>query len=171
MPDSAGTEIIAVRSLTVSDLGIFSAQRSGLRSKQRAINVNARVARAMLSDRLWQSGGSDFRCVCVFDDQRLDGVRPLRLIGKNWRLGGPKIAGAAFGALDSKDFVLLRTREGNDGEYPISIIFFSRNSDRVRQIGIAGVVERSLGQSMALFREGEETFSFLAQHCPALPAD
>jgi len=170
MPNPPPREVIAVRSLTVSDLGLFVAQRQGLPSRQRAINVNARIARVLLSRRLFEAGGGDFRCVSRFGEAVLDEIRPLRISGKNWRLSGARITDPAFALLDSKDFVLIRTVEENDGGHPLDVTFFSRSNDLVMQAGLASVVERSLGQSMALFREKDGLFPFLAQHCPATAA-
>ena len=45
-------EVIVVRSLTDSDLGLFAAHRPTTASKQRAININATIAQQLLASEL-----------------------------------------------------------------------------------------------------------------------
>ena len=59
-------EVVVVRSLTDSDLGLFAAHRVSAKSNQRAININADVARIMLSSSVFDAGGADFRCICLY---------------------------------------------------------------------------------------------------------
>lgn len=163
-------EIIVVRSLAESDLGLILALRTREVGRQRAININSKVCASILSPDLYESGGADFHCAIRFGDVALDEVRPLRRTGKNWRLGGPAITAPGFERLDSKDFMLLRTVEGNDGGHPLSLVFVSRNEDRVLQCGVSALIGDRLGQSMAAFREEHELFPALALHCPPAPA-
>ncbi|MBM9402009.1 DNA double-strand break repair nuclease NurA [Gluconacetobacter azotocaptans] len=165
------TEIIVVRSLAGSDLGLFAAHRGDARSKQRAININAPVAQALLDDAGFKAGGATLQCTCLFGDIRVEGPRLLSKVHKNWRLGGSKIEGAEFGELDARDFALIRSPRHNDGSKPVTIAFYSRNSDRVVHAGIAAIVERHLNRSTALFDEGSDAFAGLSRYCPpaALP--
>lgn len=163
---AGGKEIIVVRSLTDSDFGLFAAHRGGMVSKQRAIAIVAAVARRMLSPALYDSGGAMFECLVTFGRESIRSQRTLSKTGKNWRLGGKKIEGAAFASLDSKDFALIRTVAGNDGTTPLSIAFISRNTDRVAHAGIAAIVERQLESSMAVFEEGSDGFNALNPYCP-----
>tara|TARA_B100000378_G_scaffold245608_1_gene216555 strand:- start:10119 stop:12089 length:1971 start_codon:yes stop_codon:yes gene_type:complete len=165
------TEIIVVRSLAGSDLGLFAAHRGDARSKQRAININAPVAQALLDDAGFQAGGATLQCTCLFGDIRVEGPRLLSKVHKNWRLGGSKIEGAEFGQLDARDFALIRSPRHNDGSKPVTIAFYSRNSDRVVHAGIAAIVERHLNRSTAMFDEGSDAFAGLSRYCPpaALP--
>lgn len=165
------TEIIVVRSLAGSDLGLFAAHRSNARSKQRAININAPVAQALLDDAGFQAGGATLQCTCLFGDICVKGPRLLSKVHKNWRLGGSKIEGAEFGQLDARDFALIRSPRHNDGSKPVTIAFYSRNSDRVVHAGIAAIVERHLNRSTAMFDEGSDAFVGLSRYCPpaALP--
>ncbi len=163
-------DVILVRSLTDSDLGLFAAHREAARSKQRAININAVLAHQLLSKSSFESGGGEFDCVCRFGDLVSREKRFFGKVGKNWRLGGSKIQGDVFAQLDSKDFVLIRSVAENDGTHPLTITFIAKNNDRVLHAGIAAIVERSLDQSMALYAEGEPGFADVAKYCLPEPA-
>lgn len=158
-------EIVAVRSLTESDLGLFAAHRASAKSNQRAININADVARIMLSSSIFDAGGADFRCICLFEGVTQEETRRFRKVHKNWRLGGSKIEGKKFAHLDSKDFVLIRSICNNDGRSPIILSFISRNIDRVVHAGVAAIVDGSLQKSMAIFRDGTPAYGALIPHC------
>ena len=161
------SEIIIVRSLTESDLGLFAVHRRAGRSKQRAININSAIARRLLSPALYECGKVKLNCICVFEGTDVREARQLGKTHKNWRLGGRKIKGEIFAKLDSKDFVLIRSVAGNDGSYPVTITFISRHTDRLLHAGLAAVVERKLTDSMAVYEEGVDGFSSIADHCPA----
>jgi hypothetical protein len=164
-----GKEIIVIRSLTDSDLGLFGAHRGETASKQRAININAGVARQLLSKDVFEAGGAIFECVVTFGDLTIRQPRTFGKSGKNWRLGGKKIEGDSFAALDSKDFVLIRSLAANDGSHPLSITFIARKTNRIAHAGLAAVIERQLDQSMVIFDEGTEGFEALKSWCqPAL---
>jgi hypothetical protein len=158
-------EIILVRSLTDSDLGIFAAHRDAARSKQRAININASFASQLVAAPIFDQGGAEFDCICRFGDTTVRSRRHLGKVGKNWRLGGAKLEGAVFAELDSKDFVLIRSVAGNDGSEPVTVTFVSKIRDRVIHAGIAAIVERNLDQSMALVVEGDDAFDAVARYC------
>lgn len=164
------TEIIVVRSLAGSDLGLFAAHRGEARSKQRAININVPVAQAMLDEAGFKAGGATLQCSCLFGDIRVEGPRLLSKVHKNWRLGGSKIEGVEFGQLDARDFALIRSPRHNDGSKPVTIAFYSRNSDRVIHAGIAAIVERHLNRSTAMFDEGSDAFAGLSRYCPSAAA-
>ncbi len=167
MMNGDGTEeLIVVRSLTESDLGLFAAHRASARSKQRAININAGVARRILSPDLFDKGGGHLDCTCVFGENLIRSPRHFGKIHKNWRLGGTKIEGEAFALLDCKDFVLIRTVAGNDGSSPVTITFISRATDRVIHAGLVAIVETSLNQSMAVYSSASSGFNDLARYCP-----
>lgn len=162
----AAQQLIIVRSLAESDLGLFSAHRAAARSKQRAININVPVARQLLSEEFFTNGGGQIDSLCVFGDVRIRAPRYFGKIHKNWRLGGNKIDGEGFAKLDCKDFMLIRSVAGNDGTHPIIITFVCRQTDRVVHAGIAAIVERSLDHSMAVYAEGDSGFVALDQYCP-----
>ncbi|MEC4775139.1 DNA double-strand break repair nuclease NurA [Burkholderia cenocepacia] len=164
-----GSEIIIVRSLTESDLGLFAAHRSSANSKQRAININSDKARRLLSPEAFANGGSDLNCICVYGDKVIREPRRLGKTGKNWRLGGKKIEGDAFAELDSKDLVLIRSSAPNNGTQPVTVLFVSKTRNRVVHAGLVAIVERQLDGSMAVFEEGGDGFNALAEHCPAMP--
>ena len=150
-----------------SDLGLFAEQRSAIRAKQRAININTDAARLLLAPQLFQQGEALLNCTCVFGEIIQTQERLLRKTHKNWRLGGPKIEGSAFSELDSKDFMLLRSISGNDGTYPVVMTLICRKTDRVVHAGLAAIVERHLKRSMAVFEKNDESFEALAVHCPS----
>src|SRR6185437_2698410 len=164
-------EIIIVRSLAESDLGLFAAHREAARSKQRALNINSEMARLLLARQAYDAGGTDLKCVCKYGSNETRGVRRLGKSGKNWRLGGKKIEGQAFAELDCKDFVLIRTKSENDGTDPVTMIFISKKRDRVVHAGLAIIIERHLDRSMAAFKEGEPQFADVVEHCARLPWD
>jgi len=166
MRSNDAPELIVVRSLTESDLGLFAAHRASARSKQRAININSVVAKQMLSANLFEAGGGHLDCTCVFNGTRMRETRHFGKVNKNWRLGGTKIPGREFANLDSKDFVLIRTVAGNDGNSPVTLTFVSRNTERVVHAGLAALVEKALDRSMAVFHEGTEGFNALSPYCP-----
>ena len=160
-------EVIVVRSLTDSDFGLVASQRASMSSKQRAIAITVPVARQLLSPGVFDAGGAIFECCVRFGAQTVHQPRTLSKTGKNWRLGGSKIEGDAFAVLDSKDFVLIRSRAFNDGSAPLAITFVSRNTDRVTHAGLAAIVERDLRDSMAAYAEGSDGFTALAPYCGA----
>jgi len=161
-------ELIVVRSLTESDLGLFAAHRASARSKQRAININAPVARELLSSEMFETGGGPIDCTCVFGNVRIREARHFGKVHKNWRLGGAKIEGEIFASLDCKDFMLIRSVAHNDGGHPITITFICRKNEPILHAGIAAIVEKLLDQSMAMYTEGAPWFSELARYCPAV---
>ena len=162
-------EIIVVRSLTESDLGLFAAHRAAAKSKQRALNINSDMARLMLSTRAFESGGADLKCICKYGDHEVREVRRFGKPGKNWRLGGKKLEGSLFADLDSKDISLIRTAANNDGEDPVTIIFVSKKQDRVLHAGLVAIVERHLDRSMAAFTNSDTQFPDLAKYCESSP--
>ncbi len=164
-------EVIIVRSLAESDLGLFAAHRKAARSKQRAININSSIARKFLSPAVYKLGKTKLNCICVFGDTVVREARRFGKTHKNWRLGGKKIEGEIFATLDSKDFALIRSVAGNDGSYPVTITFVSRHTNRVVHAGLAAVVERKLTDSMTIFEEGVDGFGSIAEHCPCLSWD
>lgn len=162
-------EIIVVRSLAESDLGLFAAHRASAKSKQRALNINSDMARMILAPGIFDAGGTDLKCVCKFAGQEIRELRRLGKSGKNWRLGGRKLEGQSFAQLDCKDFVLIRTTLENDGTDPVTIIFISKQTNRVVHAGIAAIVEKRLDRSMVTLKEDEPGFVDVAEHCPPLP--
>lgn len=158
-------ELLIVRSLTSSDLGLFAAHRAAASSKQRAININAPIARQLLSRRLFDSGGGLIDCTCVFGDTRITDKRCFSKVHKNWRLGGRKIEGKSFAKLDCRDFLLIRSVAGNDGAHPITMTFICRAADRILHAGLVAIVGNVLDRSMAVYREGTAGFQDLAPYC------
>ncbi|AXV16592.1 hypothetical protein CYG48_13380 [Neorhizobium sp. SOG26] len=159
------SEIIIVRSLTESDLGLFAAHRAAATSKQRAIQMNVPVVRRLLSDEAFARGAVELSSTCTFGDTVNHEDRWLGKTGKNWRLGGNQIKGEVFAQLDCKDFLLLRSKVGNNGDTPITITFISRSTDRLLHAGLVAIVEKTLSSSMSVFEEGDALFASIARYC------
>lgn len=160
-----GGEIIIVRSLKDSDLGLFAAHRPTTRSKQRAININAQLAARLVAPAIFGAGGAEFDSVCVFGNVVVSSKRYFGKVGKNWRLGGNKIEGDVFASLDSADFALIRSLEHNNGATPITITFISRKTDRITHAGLAAIVGRVMKDSMALYDASTDGFSDIIPYC------
>jgi len=160
-----GKEIIVVRSLKDSDLGLFAVHRPATRSKQRAININAQLAARLVAPAIFATGGAEFDSICVFGSTVVSGRRHFGKVGKNWRLGGKKIEGNAFANLDSADFALIRSPEHNDGTAPITITFISRKTDRITHAGLAAIVGRVMKDSMALYDSATDGFADIIPYC------
>jgi hypothetical protein len=168
MTTSVANEIIIVRSLTESDLGLFAAHRPNISSKQRALNINANIAHRLLSDRIIQSANGEYLpCHVIFGDLEDISKRHFGKSGKNWRLGGNRIEGREFENMDSRDFALIRSVEKNDGTSLITIMFISRISQRLTHARVVRLVEETIRDSMAVFREGSAGFQELAILFPA----
>lgn len=164
-------EIIVVRSLAESDLGIFSMHRLSATSKQRAIALTTPVARRLLSERLFVAGGSDFDLICVYGGYGNRELRNIGKVGKNWRLGGRKITASACAFLDSKDFMLLRSVAGNDGDRPILMTFIGRQRERLLHAGLVASLANDFRNSVAVVAAGSDAFAALTAAFPAVPSD
>ena len=162
-------EVIVVRSLTSSDMGLFGAHRASASSKQRAININSKFAGRLVSDAIFASGGTTLDCICTLGDFSERSSRHFGKVHKNWRLGGNKLEGQIFGQLDSADFVLIRSVEKNDGSAPVSVTFVARNVDAKAQARLVALVDGRMSQSMAIFAEGDDGFSDVAAYVEAPP--
>lgn len=166
----SASEIIIVRSLTDSDMGLFSAHRKATTSKQRAIALTAVAAEELLHPSVVTAKGADFDCICLFGRVTNRESRIINKGGKNWRLGGRQIAGEEFAGLDSKDFALVRSVRHNDGTSPILLTFVGRRSHRLVQAGLAVTFENQLRQSVAIFQDDSTEFETLAELFPSVPA-
>lgn len=165
-----GEEIIIVRSLADSDMGLFAVHRKAAISKQRAIALTARAAQQLLSDSLFKAGGTELDCICIFGALNNRELRHVGKVGKNWRIGGRQLGGEEFARLDSKDFALIRSVRHNDGTSPIMITFVSRHAQRFVQAGLVATMASTLKQSVAILDEGSATFAELADLFPPVPA-
>jgi hypothetical protein len=166
MADLQSNEIIVVRSLTTSDLGLFASHRASAHSKQRALNINAEAAKRLLSYKLFKRRSCQLNCQIFFGDFTQNEVRHLGKSKKNWRLGGKKIEGAQFAELDSLDFALIKSIEGNDGTHPVHILFVAKTKERVKHAKIGRLLEPTIKRSMAVYRVGSAGFDDLAQFFP-----
>src|SRR5438445_9723244 len=147
MTITARKEIIIVRSLTESDLGLFAALRPVIASKQRAMNINATMANRLFSPEILGSGEAYLDCRIIFGEYTDDARRHFGRSHKNWRLGGNKIEGEEFACLDSRDFALIRSIEQNDGSSPLTILFISKTEQRLKHAAIVRLVESTITDS------------------------
>lgn len=165
--NSENNEIIIVRSLTDSDLGLFAVQRPLTASKQRAININAKIAERLLCKEKFEKNEAQLTCRILFDNVEEESVRRIRKGGKNWRLGGNKVEGDIFSHLDSRDFALIRSVEKNDGTSLVTILFISKSIQRAKHAKVGLLTGDSMRDSMSLYREGSAGFDDLALLFPA----
>jgi hypothetical protein len=159
-------EIIAIRSLQGSDLGLFAACRETVVSKQRAIQINGAIAARILSAAKYRSRNCMLDCFCTFGGTEERSPRPLNKSQKNWRLGGKKLEGKEFGVIDSLDFVLIRSAESNDGSLPVSVTFIARAAQPKMHARISSIVTPRLKHNMTVYGESDKEFLLLASMCP-----
>jgi hypothetical protein len=162
MTTTARKEMIIVRSLTESDLGLFAALRPTTTSKQRALNINSTVAQRLFSPEVLRLEGVNLECRIIFGEFTADATRHFGKSHKNWRLGGNKIEGPDFASLDSRDFALIRSVEQNDGSSPLTILFISKTEQRLKHAAIARLMEYTMKNSMAVFDAESTGFRDLA---------
>lgn len=165
-----GAELIIVRSLANSDMGLFAAHRKGATSRQRAMALTEPAAEQLLHPTVFSSKRGEFDCICVCGSAVNRERRLINKAGKNWRLGGHQLEGEIFATLDSKDFALLRSVRHNDGSTPILVTFVGRQSQRLIQAGLVAAVTNALRQSSAVFADTSPLFDTLAELFPPIPA-
>lgn len=163
-------ELIVVRSLTDSDMGLFSAHRRAAKSKQRAIALTTPAAEQLLDPVVFSGKGAEFDCICIFGSVINREQRLIGKVGKNWRLGGRQLSSDAFAGLDSKDFALIRSVRNNDGSSPVLLTFVGRRSHRLVQAGLSSTLADALHQSVAIFGSEDTNFDALAELFPPVPA-
>ena len=164
------SELNIVRSLADSDLGLFSAHRRGASSRQRAIALTEIAAQQLLAPQVFEDRRGAYDCICLYGDETSREIRLISKSGKNWRLGGRQLSGEAFGRLDSKDFVLIRSVRHNDGSSPILLTFIGRCSERLTQAGLVATLGGPLEQSVAIFGDDAPEFEIFADLFPPVPA-
>jgi hypothetical protein len=166
----SGPELIIVRSLTDSDMGLFAAHRKATASRQRAIALTMPAAERLLHPDIVRDKGGDFDCICLFGPAMNRDIRRVTRGSKNWRLGGGQLDHEVFRELDSKDFALLRSVPLNDGSSPLLLTFVGRRSHRLLQAGLASSLDGALLHNVAIFEEGHDWFGPLGDLFPSIPA-
>lgn len=162
-------EIIVVRALTDSDMGLFRAHRKETASRQRAIALTTPAAERLLHPKVIAARGGEFDCICLFGGAMNREFRKIGKPDKNWRLGGQQLDHPDFRDLDSRDFALLRSVSHNDGTRPILITFVGRRAQRLLQAGLASTLETKLVHSVAVISSDADEFEALADLFPAIP--
>lgn len=163
-------ELIVVRSLADSDMGLFATHRKETASRQRAIALTTLAAKRLLHPEVLRDKGRDFDCICLFGPVMNREIRRINKGGKNWRLGGSQLDHDVFRDLDSKDFALIRSVPLNDGSSPILLTFVGRRSHRLLQAGLASGLDGELQHNAAIFEQGSDWFGPLADLFPSIPA-
>lgn len=167
----SGPELILVRSLTDSDMGLFAAHRKATASRQRAIALTSPAAERLLHPSIVRNKGGDYDCICIFGPAMNREMRRINKGGKNWRLGGAKLEHDVFRELDSRDFLLVRSVPHNDGSSPMLMTFVGRRSQCLIQAGLAATLaDGVLQHNVAIFEEDHARFSALAELFPPIPA-
>ena len=164
------SEIIIVRSLAESDLGLFSSHRTYATSKQRAIALTSPAAKMLLSPRLHADRSAEFDVICVYGAAATREPRHLGKVGKNWRLGGRKLVGSEFAFLDSRDFMLLRSVSNNGSDKPMMMTFIGRQRERLLHAGIVASIGDQLRDGVAVVHKSRDAFDALAAAFPSVPA-
>lgn len=159
----SGQELVCIRKLTSSDLGWFAIHRPTTASKQRAININADIAERLLSARAYLANGVELRCRCLYPGGEHSETRPLWKVGKNWRLGGPKLEGASFRNVREGDILLLKSPIHNDGDEEVAFTFVSATSDPELHRWLVQREPSLESESMAAVASGSDVFKLLAE--------
>lgn len=164
-------EIIIVRSLADSDLGIFSAHRASAASHQRAFAMTTEGARRLLSPRLFEARAGLLDVICIYGNYCNRERRLVNQASKNWRLGGTSIDATGCAFLDSKDFMLLRSPRENDGQGTVLMTFVGRQRERLLHAGIGATLKDRFRGSAFIAEKGSDIFEGLAAAFPPVPAD
>lgn len=163
------SELIIVRSLTESDLGLFKAHRAAAKSKQRAIALTSEAASVLLSARLYKAKDALIDTICIYGAFGNREQRRVGKVGKNWRLGGRQLVGPEFAALDSKDFVLIRSVSHNDGDAPMLVTFVGRHREQLMHAGLAASVGDLFRHSVVIVPRSSKSFDAVAAAFPPVP--
>src|SRR5262249_33460864 len=179
-PDSGGTRRgpsvkpqlrrrgVFLRRLTESDLGLFAACRPKIQSKQRAININAAIAEAMLPRDARRRGE-----IQLFTKRFPSGPLETRLLKKthkNWRLGGRKIEGGEFACLAPDDWFIPRYEVDDDRNVSLTWRTVSRSSDSELWGEIEQEGERRLVNGMMHLSETHPDYELLQEIAFTSPA-
>lgn len=163
------SDLIIVRSLTDSDLGLFAAHRAVARSKQRAIALTSEAASMLLSPRLYEARDALIDTICVYRGFGNREQRRVGKVGKNWRLGGRQLVGPEFAELDSRDFVLIRSVSHNDGDAPILVTFVGRHREQLMHAGLAASIGDLIRHSVVIVPQSSKSFDAVAAAFPPVP--
>lgn len=107
--------------------------------------------------------------ICLYGQSGTRELRYIGKVGKNWRLGGRKIEAAACAFLDSKDFVLIRGVERNDGDRPLLMTFVGRQRERLLHAGLVASLDGTFTDSTAILKQGTDAFDAVAAAFPPVP--
>jgi hypothetical protein len=145
---------LIVRQLSASDLGWFAAlQEKGIPAKQRAINFNAAIVTAILPAEAVERGEVALRARCLRPEAPHEQDRPLRKVGKNWRLGGPKVPGNVFAQAQAGDFLVCKLTTSRDPPYDFSWNLVTEALEPARHAALAANLGPHLSDRMAFFSD------------------
>jgi hypothetical protein len=159
-------------SLSSSDLGWFAElQDRGLPAKQRAINFNAAIIAATLPQEVLACGEVMVHARCLRPEAAQSEDRPLRKVGKNWRLGGPKVPGPVFLNVKAGDFFICKLTVNNPPPYDLSWTLATEALEPEKHAALAVNLGPHLADRMALFSDNDALLSNLqALLSPQLPS-
>lgn len=150
------TNALVVRQLSSSDLGWFAAlQEKGIVAKQRAINFNAAIIAATLPADAIRRGEVMLHAKCVRPEAPHEQDRPLRKVGKNWRLGGPKVPGDVFAKTQAGDFLICRLTMNGQPPYELSWTLVAEALEPDRHAALTAHLGPHLADRMALFSDND----------------
>ena len=156
MDDKGGRDELVAKRLRQSELGWFEACRIAGREtgRQRALNLDAGIVEALFSP------GDAVDCIEVderwWDGHRVvEGVRPIRLQHKNWRLAGTVVKSERFVDAQPDDIVFLHfEQDGETDAWSLTWDLVSQSDSNTASI--FEMVRECLGaQSAVLVPEGE----------------
>lgn len=159
---------IVVRRLTKSDLGLFLVQRPRLQSKQRAININSRVAESMLSDEEYTAGQTMILAQRVDLPSSKPEHRPIRKTGKNWRLGGPGIPDADLAEVETGDLFVGNWQRTSTGQGVLkwSVVKAGQSPDKYK--ALSDLIDHQLIDGMTFVGQKDKAYT---EVCELLAGD
>lgn len=143
---------IILRRLSSSDLGWFAEPRDSgaVASKQRAININAGIIQELLLPEEIDSGGVLLYAQCIHPGCNDSRKRILSKVGKNWRLGGPKVPGKVFADVADGDFFVCRIALDGSPPFPCEWTVVMAASSAAEHAALGRLYDGQLVDRMAL---------------------
>lgn len=151
--------VIVVRELATSDLGWFAAKRPFIKSKQRAININARVMELLVGP---TEEGFLVTATCTHPRARHTEERALGRVHKNWRLGGRQVVGDVFAQVAEGDLFVASVTLKHGRPTAILWTVVMGEAEPAAFARTARVVRQITADRMAVLEEGSEGFAALS---------
>ena len=164
-------DYIVIRKLTDSDFGLFAEprDRGKVKSKQRAININADIISRLLPSNLIDEGEVYLAAKCLRSECQDERTRILSKVGKNWRLGGKKIPGKVFLKLKTGDLFLCRLSAAGEPPFPMVWTVLFQDGDTENYKAACEAISDHLVNRMAVFPSVDSRVSLLKHPLPSPP--